>query len=174
MDLVFRIARAWTGNAVEAEDLTQAAFFKAWRAYGSFEPGSSFKAWILMILRNTFLDTRRAMGRRPRPVMIEDLDARDEPQAQVPPPRAIDLDSREIFYDVFGDEITKLMKAIPEEYQVAVLLHDVEEMRYHEIAEALGLPIGTVRSRIHRGRALLADSLAGYAGRIGCLRGGKP
>ncbi len=170
VDVVFHVARAWSGNAQEAEDLTQTAFVKAWLAFGRFEAGTNFKAWILTILRNAYLDLKRSQASRPVTLPLDQLLPEQEPEEPAPPPRAIDIENKEVFYDVFGDEIAKLLRQMPAEFQLPVLLCDVEGLSYREVAEVLDLPIGTVQSRIHRGRARLADSLRSYAGKVGFSR----
>lgn len=169
VDLVYHVALSWTGDPGEAEDVTQVACIKAWRAFDRFEAGTNFKAWILKILRNAFIDARRAAGRRPESCSLDDL-AGEEPAAAAPPPRVIDIDTKEVFYDLFGDEIARLLRRLPPEFEVAVLLCDVEDLSYAEIAEVLEVPIGTVRSRIHRGRAMLSDLLRDYARGLGYLQ----
>lgn len=174
VDLVYHVALAWSGDPGEAEDLVQEAFLKAWRSFGRFKAGTNFKAWVLKILRNAFLDRRRSRASHPHSVPLDGVSPEIEPEVPVPPPRAIDLESREIFYDVFGDQVAKLLRRMPADFQVAVLLCDVEGLTYPEIADVLGLPLGTVRSRIHRGRALLSEHLREYARQVGYLRERKP
>jgi RNA polymerase sigma-70 factor (ECF subfamily) len=174
VDLAHHVALAWTRDAAAADDLTQEAFMKAWRAFGSFRAGTNFKAWILAILRNAFLDRQRALAARPDRVPMGAITTAEEPEAPIPAPRAIDIENREIFYDVFGDQVARLLHRMPSEYQVAVLLCDVEGMTYPEIAGALGVPVGTVRSRIHRGRALLSEHLRDYARQVGYLKERSP
>lgn len=170
VDMVFHVACTWANNPEEAEELTQIAFIKAWRAFDRFRVGTNFKAWILKILRNVFLDRKRAARTAARTVSLDQLSPGTEPEEPVREPQAIDLESKEIFYDVFGDEIAGFVRGIPAEFQLAVLLCDVEGLNYREIAEVLDFPIGTVRSRIHRGRALLADQVREYAKQVGYLR----
>ncbi len=170
IDIVFHVARSWSGNSEEAEDLTQIAFMKAFKAFHRFRAGTNFKAWILNILRNSFIDLKRKQKRKPATVSLAALSPNQEPAAGTEPLEAVDLSSREVFYDLFGDEVARLLRQIPEEFRLAVLLSDVEGLSYQEIAEVLDCPIGTVRSRIHRGRALLHKRLKGYAAKVGYLR----
>lgn len=174
VDMVFRVATAWCKDPEEARELTQVAFIKAYRAFGRFEPETNFKAWILKILRNAFLDSIRSKASGPEIVSLDRLRPDEEPEQPVPPPTAVNLDSKEVFYDLFGDEIARLMQKLPKEFQLAVLFHDVEGLTYQEIAEVLDCPVGTIRSRIHRGRAMLQDLLRNYAREIGYLRVTKP
>ncbi len=174
VDVVFQVAAAWCKDREEAEDLTQVAFGKAYRAFDRFEAGTNFKAWILKILHNAFLDSMRSIASRPEIVPLHLLRPGEEPEELVPPPRAVDLENKKVFYDLFGDEITRLMHQLPKEFQLAVVLCDVEGLSYQEIAEVLDCPVGTVRSRIHRGRAVLQDLLRDYAQKTGYLREAKP
>jgi RNA polymerase sigma-70 factor (ECF subfamily) len=174
VDLVFHAARAWSGNTQDAKELTQTAFIKAWLAFDRFEVGTNFKAWVLKILRNAFLDLKRSEASGPDTVPLEDLPSDQEPEDGQSPPRAMDLDNKGVFYDVFGDEVARLLRQMPGDFQLPVLLCDVEGLSYREIAEVLDLPMGTVQSRIHRGRAILADSLRTYAGKVGFLRERRP
>lgn len=169
-DLVFHVACSWAGDAGQAEELTQTGFIKAWNAFDQFKPGTNFKAWILKILRNAFIDHQRSLARRPSPLSIGDIPPDWEPVVKPPPPETIDFENREIFYDLFGDEIARLLRKLPQEFQLAVLLCDVEGLAYQEIADVLVLPMGTVRSRIHRGRALLSELLQDYAKKLGYIR----
>ena len=170
VDIVFHVAHGWTGDSGEAEDLVQVAFIKSWRAFGRFEAGTNFKAWILKILRNSFVDSRRGPRARRETVSLDRLSSRLEPSEPVPPPQAIDLETKEIFYDVFSHDIARLLRQVPRELQLPVLLFEVEGLRYREVADVLDLPLGTVRSRIHRGRSLFAELLKDYARDVGYLR----
>lgn len=174
VDMVFGVAIGWCKDREEAEDLTQVAFIKAYHAFDRFEAGTNFKAWILKILRNAFLDSIRSNASGPEIVALHRLRPDEEPEEPAAPPRAVDLENKEVFYDLFGDEISRLMHKLPREFQLAVVLCDVEGLTYQEIAEVLDCPAGTVRSRIHRGRAMLQDLLRDYAKKIGYLREVKP
>lgn len=173
-DLVFHVALSWCGDAQEAEDLTQTAFLKAFRAFHRFQVGTNFKAWILGILRNAFIDSRRSSKRKPATVSYQALTASQEPEAAEPSVETVDLENKEIFYDLFGDEVARLLRRLPTEFRLAVLLSDVEGLSYQEIAEVLDCPVGTVRSRIHRGRVLLQESLREYARGVGYLKEPTP
>jgi RNA polymerase sigma-70 factor (ECF subfamily) len=170
VDLVYQMARTWTGDAIEAEDLTQEAFLRAHNAFERFEAGTNFKAWVLTILKNLIRDRHRASGRRPDEVSWDVVPAVAEPEIRESAPRALDLESKEVFFDLFDDEVTRVLRALPDGIRLALLLGDVEGLSYSEIAEVLDVPVGTVRSRIHRGRAALADRLHDFARSAGYLR----
>jgi len=167
VDLVYHMARAWSGNAADADELTQTAFIKAWRAFDRFKAGTNFKAWVLKILRNAFIDHRRAQSSGVSTSSLDQIAPDDEPQQQPPPPRVIDLESKEVFYDVFADEIARLLRQMPVTFQLPVLLCDVEGLSYREVAEVLGVALGTVMSRLYRARSLLSKELGELAAEHG-------
>jgi len=136
-----------TGNAHDAEDLVQETFLRAHRAFDRFEPGSNARAWLHTILQRVRTDAFRRMQRRPSTVELV-----GEGPATAPPEDAL-ASGRE--------DLERALRALPEAFRDAVVLRDVQELSYAEIAEALGVPVGTVMSRIHRGRALLREALGG-------------
>jgi len=174
IDLVFHVARSWCRDATLAEDLTQTAFLNAYRAFDRFVPGTNFKAWVLRILRNAHLDTLRVSSRSPAMQSLASGQEEGMPEVAAPVPAAIDLQSKEIYYEVFGDEVARLLRELPAEYRLAVILCDVEGLTYAEIADVIGCAVGTVRSRIHRGRARLGRLLRRHAARVGYLEERRP
>lgn len=167
LDLVYHVALAWVRDPGEAADVTQMACIKAWQGFAGFRSGTNFKAWILTILRHAIVDRQRAAARAPGQVPLDRLGPGDEPAAPEAGGAAVDVERLAIAPDAFGDEIAAMLDALPREQQLAVLLCDVEGLSYQDVAEALGVPIGTARSRIHRGRARLAAGLRDYAQRLG-------
>lgn len=167
LSLVHHVALAWTRDPAEAEELTQRAFVRAFKIFDRFEPGTHFKAWVLRILRYAYLDWRRRRGRRTA-LSLEDLGPTAEPAAaDASPAPVVDLSSHAIDYDQFGDEIARSLRGLPESQRLVLLLADVEGLRYREIADSLGIPIGTVRSSLHRARERLHRELADHARRSG-------
>lgn len=159
---VFSAAVRLTGNYADAEDLAQEAFVKAYVAFDQFQLGTNFRAWLLRILTNTHINRYRRSKRSPDTVAWEDLVAQGE--------RVLDLDpepgsapEREILYDVPDEVVGPALHELPEEFREAVILSDIHELSYKEIADSLNIPLGTVRSRIFRGRKLLRTALADYA-----------
>ena len=157
----FGVALRYTRNQVDAEDLLQEAALLAYRAFDSFESGTNFRAWYLKILTNCYYSRRRREKRRP---VTSDLD--DTPDlyiyarsgeagfpTQGPDPAAALLDK------LGTERILKAINLLPEEYRVASALYFVEDLSYEEIARSLECPVGTVRSRLHRGRKMLQKSL---------------
>jgi RNA polymerase sigma-70 factor (ECF subfamily) len=136
-----------TRNPHDAEDLVQETYLRAYRAFDRFRPGTNIRAWMYTILHRVRTDALRRAGRNPE---------REELPAEgpgVPPEQHAALAE--------GEEVGRALAALPEVFRTAVLLRDVEEFSYQEIARILDIPVGTVMSRIHRGRALLRRALVG-------------
>ncbi|MGI8923778.1 MAG: sigma-70 family RNA polymerase sigma factor [Fimbriimonadales bacterium] len=161
---VFSTALRLTRNQDEAQDLTQEAVVRAFQAYDRFD-GTNFKAWVLRILTNVFINRYRKAKRDPDVASIEDQPAVENLVAEEATP------GTELFDSLLGEQVEEALMSLPEEYRTAVLLCDVEGMSYDEIAEALEVPIGTVRSRLARGRAALREKLVDYAKSEGYIKG---
>jgi RNA polymerase sigma-70 factor (ECF subfamily) len=146
---LFGAAYRMTGNAHDAEDLVQETFLRAYRAIDRFQPGTSARAWLLTILQRVRTDAFRRRQRRPQTVELTD----EAPQVAVAPAQNALASGYE--------ELERALSGLPETFRTAVVLRDVQDLSYAEIAEALGVPVGTVMSRIHRGRALLRAALGG-------------
>ena len=153
LDTLFNFARWLTHDQTEAEDLVQETFAKALSGFDSFSIGTDFRAWMFRILRNTFLTSRTGLQAR----LTVPLDVEDEAPVAVtwetPESLALASASREA--------LQAALEELPIAYREVVLLCDVEEMKYKDIAEVLSVPIGTVMSRLARGRKLLRQALAG-------------
>ena len=154
VDSLYGTALRLTRRPADAEDLVQDTYLKAFRAAGQFERGTNLKAWLFTILHNTFRNTRRHDVRSPVDVDSEtveraaDLAAQDQSPEQLLARATLDTD------------LQAALDSLPDAFRQAVWLRDVEEFSYAEIAEMLGIPIGTVMSRISRGRRLLFDKLS--------------
>lgn len=159
---VFNAALRMTGKYADAEDLVQEALLKAYVAFDQFAIGTNFRAWLLRILTNTHINRYRRACRSPETVAWEEITdggLRRLPQESSTDPRP----EEEVLADITDDAITDALSQIPDEFREAVILSDMHELSYKEIADALGIPLGTVRSRIFRGRRLLRESLSEYA-----------
>ena len=158
---LYNVARWLTRDATEAEDLVQETFLKALRGFATFEQGSNFKAWIFRILRNTYLSSRSGLAAT-RTVALEP--EWDEPGAPLMPEAVIDRDTPELNLMRLADRaaLEDAMHNLSSPLLEVILLCDVEEMKYREIAAVLEIPIGTVMSRIARARAALRQSLEGH------------
>jgi len=164
---VHRFALSLSRNHAQAEDLTQETFLQAFRAFDSFQPGSNCKAWLFRICKNLFIDRLREVKRRPRHQTVVGEIPSTDPERTVKAFEEHGIENEEIFLDLFGDEVNTHLADLQEDFRRAVLLADVEGLRYDEIAEILDVPIGTVRSRISRGRSYLRDRLSDYARDLG-------
>lgn len=161
MDTMYNYALYLTGKREAAEDLLQETFLKAYRFFDSFQQGTNSKAWLYRIMRNTFINEYRREKRIPDHVEYDD---------QISGPHLIQEDTAGRVdlagmgtSELFEDEIATAIASLPEKYKSVVILRDIEELQYEEIAEAMEIPIGTVRSRLHRARAILFDALREFA-----------
>jgi RNA polymerase sigma-70 factor (ECF subfamily) len=170
LDALYRTALRLTRNPQDAEDLVQDAFLKAFEHFHQFQQGTNFKAWIFRILTNTFINNYHKKMRSPSPVDFEKVAFSIENDPEVEEVQEL-VRRKDRLNDLFADEVVTAIESVPEEYRLAVLLCDVEEFSYREIAEILQVPIGTVMSRISRGRKILQKFLMEYARKSGYLRG---
>jgi RNA polymerase sigma-70 factor (ECF subfamily) len=156
-NIAFWLAR----NDRDAEDLVQETFLKALRGFTSFEPGSNFKAWIFRILRNTYLTSRTGLAASRTVALEDELRSQDESAPEFYPEGAIDRRTPEMNLIRLNDgaAVHRAMEKLPPPLLEVILLCDVEEMKYKEIATVLEIPIGTVMSRIARARASLRREL---------------
>lgn len=158
---LYNVAFWLSANQTDAEDLVQETLLKALRGFASFEPGSNFKAWIFRILRNTFLTSRTGLAAMRIVALEEELEGWDDSGTRPAPDSLIDLQTPEINLMRLSDQaaMQSAIERLPRPLLEVILLCDVEEMKYKEIAVVLEIPIGTVMSRIARGRAALRRDL---------------
>ena len=158
---LFNVACWLTRNDRDAEDLVQETLFKALRGFSSFQSGTNFKAWIFRILRNTYLTSRTGLAASRTVALEDELNPYGESSPTAYPEGAIDRDTPELNLIRLNDSATvhRAMEKLPPPLLEVILLCDVEEMKYKEIASVLEIPIGTVMSRISRGRAELRNQL---------------
>jgi RNA polymerase sigma-70 factor (ECF subfamily) len=172
-DALFGAAMRMTKSRRDAEDLVQDTMLKAFQHFERYEPGTNCKAWLFKIMTNTFINRYRK-SQRERVFLVDE--ERGRPLAEriaVTPPS--ELETREESPDqqierLFGDEVGEALRNVPVDFRMAVLLADVYDFAYKECAEILDVPIGTVMSRLYRGRRLLRAQLAEYALESGTLR----
>ena len=161
MPSLYSAALRMTRNPSDAEDLVQETYLKAYRAFGGFQAGTNLKAWLYRILTNTFINSYRSKKRRPEQTDIEDVEdlylyRRLGGLEGAAAGRSAEDEVMDLFTD---DEVKQALESLPEQFRIAVLLADVEGFSYKEIAEIVDVPIGTVMSRLHRGRRALEKAL---------------
>ncbi len=163
VDQLYAAALRMARNPADAEDLVQEAYAKAYSSFHLYTPGTNLKAWLYRILTNTYINLYRKRQREPQPAHTDSVE--DWQLAQASQHDSSGLKSAEMMaLDNLPDtDIKRALQEIPEDFRMAVYYSDVEGFSYKEISEIMGSPIGTVMSRLHRGRKLLRDSLADYA-----------
>jgi RNA polymerase sigma-70 factor (ECF subfamily) len=171
MGSLYTAALRMTRNPSDAEDLVQETYLKAYRAFGGFTEGTNLKAWLYRILTNTFINSYRARKRRPEQTDLDDVEdlylyRRLGGLEAVAAGRSAEEEVLDHFTD---DEVKAAVEALPEQFRMAVLLADVEGFSYKEIAEILDVPIGTVMSRLHRGRKSLQKTLHEFGTKRGLV-----
>ena len=156
-DSLYNFARWMVHGTNDAEDLVQETYLKGLRSFSSFQPGTNFRAWMFQILRNTFLSSRSKLERR----MTDAMDSKENGTEL-----AVDMETPEtiLMHRSNSQLVLRAIDDLPVQYRETLLLCEVEEMSYQEIAEILSIPIGTVMSRLARARKAVRDSLRGTAG----------
>ncbi len=162
-DKIYSTALRMTRDQLDAEDLVQNTYLKAYRFFHRFQPGTNFRAWMFRILTNNFITEYKNKKKEPVRVNFETI-CLSLPQEYVG-----GFDKNQEFglatnyEEIFDDKVTVALDKLPDQYRIVILLCDVSDLRYKEISEVLGCPIGTVMSRLNRGRKKLAQSLKEYA-----------
>ncbi|MFZ9740995.1 MAG: sigma-70 family RNA polymerase sigma factor [Candidatus Nanopelagicaceae bacterium] len=172
MNQLYSAALRYTKNPSDAQDLVQDTYAKAYVSFHQFEPGTNLKAWLYRILTTTFINTYRKDQRRPQ---LSDQELEDWQIADASSHTSDQGKSAEdvVLENLPDSDIKRALAEIPEEFRIAVYLADVEGFSYKEIAEIVGVPTGTVMSRLHRGRKQLREKLTDYARELGYVKGGK-
>ena len=162
---LFATALRMTRNRADAEDLVQETFLKGWRAFDSYQQGTNLRAWLFRIMTNTFINKYNSQQRRPQETELDDVEelflfrrmgAFDQSKMN----QSAEDQMLELFTD---EEVKNAIESLPETFRIPVLLSDVEGFSYKEIAEMIEVPIGTVMSRLHRGRKAMQKMLYEYA-----------
>lgn len=166
---LFNAALRMTRNREDAEDLAQEALAKAYAAFHQFKPGTNFKAWIYRVLVNTYINHYRRRKRAPQVKSWEEMAVDGDADYARPDPNKFSSPEEAVLARMPDEEVQPALESLPDEFRIAVILSDVDDFSYKEIAKILGIPLGTVRSRIFRGRRLLRQRLAEYARAQGVL-----
>lgn len=167
LSAIYRIALRLTSNRAEAEDLTQETCLRAFRSFHRFNPGTNCRAWLFAILRNAFRDRLRRRGHE---LLVDESEEwAGEPQSATWETPA-GQPEQEFFLKVLHGDVDRALQALPLHFREVVMLSDLEELSYKEIAQVVGCPVGTVMSRLSRGRALLREALGRFAREHGYLR----
>ena len=165
MDALYGAALRMTRNPADAEDLLQETFLRAYRGFPNFREGTNLRAWLYRILTNTYINSYRARQRRPEQTQLNEVeDLYLYKRLGGLEAASLGRSAEDELMDLFSEtEVKEAMESLPESFRMVVLLADVEGFSYKEIAEMLGIPIGTVMSRLHRGRKSLQKSLHQFA-----------
>lgn len=170
LDTLYAVSCRMTRSTTEAEDLVQDTIVKAMRARDQFEPGSNLKAWLLRIMTNTFINRYRRGGLERDLFESPDADSLTEGWVGATTLRGMRDPETAALAPLVEAEVSRALDELPDEFRIAVVLSDIEELSYKEIADAMGCPIGTVMSRLHRGRKMLQSKLRDHAIAIGIIQ----
>jgi RNA polymerase sigma-70 factor (ECF subfamily) len=169
MDVLYNFALRTTGNEDDARDLLQETYLKAYRFWDKYEKGTNIRAWLFRIMKNSYINRYRKEAKEPDKVDYEDVENfYNTIRAESTDPN--DLQEK-LYGNLLGDEVTKALQSLPDDFRTVIILCDIEGLTYEEIAEFVDCPIGTVRSRLHRGRKLLQAKLLDYAKQQGMIKG---
>src|SRR3954462_13943231 len=169
LDTLYGVSCRMTRSTAEAEDLVQDTVVKAMRARSQFQPGTNLKAWLLRILTNTFINRYRRGGLERDLFDGPDIDSLTDGWIGATTMRAMRDPETQALTPLVEAEVQRALDDLPDEFRLAVVLSDIEELSYKEIADVMGCPIGTVMSRLHRGRKMLQKTLREHAVAMGIV-----
>jgi RNA polymerase sigma-70 factor (ECF subfamily) len=169
LDVLYNFALRTTGNEDDARDLLQETYLKAYRFWDKYEKGTNIRAWLFRIMKNSYINRYRKETKEPDKVDYDDIENfYNSIRAESTDPNDL---QEQLYGNLLGDEVTKALQGLPDDFRTVVILCDIEGLTYEEIAEFVECPIGTVRSRLHRGRKLLQAKLFEYAKQQGMIKG---
>ncbi len=171
MDSLYNFALKMTGDEDDADDLVQETYLKAFRFFDKFEKGTNCKAWLFRIMKNSYINDYRKQAKEPNKVDYEDVQNFYENIKS----DEVELKhyEQDVFSNLLDDEISKAITGLPEDFRTIIILSDIEGFTYDEIADFVDIPVGTVRSRLHRARKMLYSLLYEYAKNKGFVSGQK-
>lgn len=166
IDSMYNFAFRLTTDEDDANDLVQDTYLKAFRFISSFEQGTNAKAWLFRILKNSFINDYRKKSKQPAKVDYQEVETTYNSEDAADTSHTVDLRADAV-QDMIGDEVANALNSLPVDFRTVIILCDIEGFTYEEMAKILDIPIGTVRSRLHRARNLLKEKLRNYAGSMG-------
>lgn len=168
MDALYNFALKMTGDSDVADDLLQETYLRAFRFFDKFEKGTNCKAWLFRILKNTFINDYRKESKSPDKVDYDDIqNFYENIKSSEVKSQHLEEDA---FHSLLGDEVTDALQNLAEDFRTVIILSDIEGFTYEEIADFVDIPVGTVRSRLHRARKMLFSNLYKYAEDKGYLK----
>lgn len=174
VDALYNTAYRMTRNSEDAEDLVQETYLKAYKYYDKFEEGTNFKAWLFKIMKNTFINNYRKKQSAPPQSDFADIEESFESQVSEEVTRKVKDPEEEYLESILDEDVQRSLQELPEDYRMVVILADLEGFAYKEIAEILDVPVGTVMSRLYRGRRRMEEAMLRYAREHGYIREGEP
>ena len=175
MDSLYSTAYRMSRNRQHAEDLLQETYLRAYKYYDKFQEGTNFKAWLFKILKNTFINRYRKRQRQPLRNSFDEIEGSFESKLLESPLTARGATpEEELMVDALDQDVQQALEALPEDYRTAVEMADLQGLSYREISDQLGIPLGTVMSRLYRGRRKLEAVLLQYAREHGYIRSREP
>ena len=165
MDLLYNFARRMTNSSSDADDLVQETYLKAFRFWDKYEKGTNIRAWLFRILKNSYINRYRKETKEPETVDYDQVkNFYNTVRHEATDPNDL---QESVFGNLLDDDVAGAVASLPEDFRTVVILCDIEGLTYEEIAEFVDCPLGTVRSRLHRGRKLLRSMLFQYAKKRG-------
>jgi len=170
LDILYNTALRMTGNVPDAEDLVQETFLRAYRFFDKFKEGTNCKAWLFKIMKNNYINRFRKKAREPTTVSFEQLEGTQVAESEVLPAASAEAQLNPDLDKLVEDDVKYALESLPPDFKMAVILSDIADFSYKEIAEIMGTPIGTVRSRLSRARGVLQTRLYDLAVRKGIVK----